>query len=408
MTLELLKGVRVLELAIEILGNQAPSVIADLGADVIKIEPPPVGDYVREIWPIKSRDEATQMTRIGVSHLIFNRNKRSIALDFKQPEAREIFYKLLETTDVVFDLSVPGTRQKLGVDYESCRRHKKDIVYVSLSGFGATGPYATMPSHGYAAPSLLGDVEPIRQADGTYRIGETTARDRMLAPTQAAVAMLAGLVHRNNTGEGCWLETSMLDCGVYSKYLETFQHFNPAHPCGMPGVGSPRYNAYETSDGKFVLFCPIERKFWERFCAAVERPDLLWRYSNEGTHQNYGTDDNALYADLALLFKTRSQSDWVGLCRAASVPCTPLGPFEELLENQEFMAARELLTPYHEERVGDQLMLPSFPVRRPGHRFAVERPAPNVGQHNDEILKELGYSETEADRFRKQRTIFGG
>ena len=133
MTLKLLSSVRVLELAIEIPGNQAPCILADMGADVIKIEPPPVGDYVREVYPLEMPDQIERHYGVGVAHLMFNRNKRSVALDLKQEEGREVFYRLLATTDIVFDLSIPGTRTKLQVDYESCRKRKPKKFKLSLT-----------------------------------------------------------------------------------------------------------------------------------------------------------------------------------------------------------------------------------------------------------------------------------
>ena len=405
MTLKLLSGIRVLELAIELPGAQAPSILADLGAQVIKIEPPPVGDYQREVWSIKTPKPGPRHAGIGVSHLAFNRNKRSLALDLKQEEGREVFYELLKDTDIVFDLSIPGSRAKLGVDYESCKQRKPDIVYVSLSGFGQNGPYAPLPSHGYAAPALLGNVGVEANDDGTFALGPPSGGGG--APAIAAIAMLAGLAHRNATGEGVYLDTSLVDPGVYSNFLGFFSHFNPKHPYTMPGVGSARYTAYKTKDDKFLLFMPLERKFWERFCTAIDRPDLAARYGSEGTEMDYGAGDTGLAQDLTELFKTRTRKEWVQVCLEAKVPGTPLGTFEDLLEDEEFMTARELVTTYHDPRLNEEVALASFPIRRPGVRFEVERPAPDVGQHNDEILTELGYSDAKREDLRQKGVVFG-
>ena len=142
MTLKLLAGVRVIELSLIIPGNQTGGLLADLGADVIKIEPPPFGDYIREVRPIDLAKRISEMD------LFLNRNKRSLTVDLKTEGGRNLFYALVETADIVFDLSVPGTREKLKVDYESCRKVKSDIIYCSMTHLGQEGPDAWHRDHG--------------------------------------------------------------------------------------------------------------------------------------------------------------------------------------------------------------------------------------------------------------------
>ena len=372
MTLKLLDGVRALEMALMIPGDQAGQMLADLGAEVIKIEPPPYGDYMREMWAVDDDED------VGPQHLMLNRNKKSVTLDLKKEEGRKIFFRLLETADVVTDLSLPGTREKLGVGYEDCRNVKPDIVYASITGFGYTGPYARLPSHGVSVGALTGGSSVVDLGDGRLTTGPGRSTSMVVTSAFAVMGILSALVRRSLTGEGAWVETSLLDSAVYDKHTEAFAHTNPSLTFNSPitGADSARLNNYLTKDDKAIMLACPEERFWSRFCAAIDRPDLAaWRGNWDAETMDWGADPE-LAAQVREVFVTKTQQEWMDLLMPAGVPVVPSGTFEEMLDNEELVQGRGLITSYFEPRLNKEINLATFPLREGDAAAEVNIPAP--------------------------------
>jgi len=402
--LPLLTGLRVLELAVEPPLNTTSMFLADLGAEVIKVERPPTGDFTRDVGAL-----ATEL-RTSAFHLTLSRNKKSLTLDVRTEAGKRIFFELVATADILVQTSAPGTPEKLGIGYDQCRDAKPDLVYVSLSGYGDTGPYSQYPAHGLCLEAFLGNARPGRTDDGRL----TTVMPPPVSPGPpahvgglvAAIAALAGIAHRNQTGEGCYLETSLADAGLWWQYMAVFDHCNAYDVAYAPelGAGAVRYNFYECADGEALLFGAVEKKYWDIFCDVAERPDLKSR-GNWAHHQDFGDGDADLEITVVEIFKTMTRAEWLEQF-AARVPVSPAFSFGELLDERDIMDGRGMLVRYDHPGLGP-VTLAANPIKWPGHAFEVVHPAPEVGHDNEAVLTELGYGDDELAQLRVEGAIFG-
>lgn len=368
----LLAGVRVLDLSRLIPGAIATRRLADFGADVVKVEEPGRGDYLRTIPPLLDGD--------GLMHLILNRGKRSVALDLKTDEGRAGVLRLIATADVVVEVSRPGRFAELGVDFAELRRGRPELVVCSVTGFGQTGPLAQVPSHGMNMDALAGSLKVERAPDGTLRLpdGPTLSLASELGGTNAALAVAAALYRVRVTGEGCWIDASCWDSGV-----DVFRVGLALMQAGlsMPEVGDlgPLYSVYETADRRAVMFCAIERKFWENFCQGVGRSELSGRW--DGVDIDFG-GDLSLRKELEEIFIGATAQEWTERFSAWDVPATEILDLAGVLDH-----------PHTTERglIADGLLGTTGPLRmmetgkRPG---AGLRPAPVLGQDTDDVFRE--------------------
>ena len=258
-------------------GAATGMMLVDLGAEVIKVESPGMGDYIR-------------LPETRHLHLQTNKGKKSLALDLKQEAGREILYRLLETADAFVTNAVAGANEKLGVGYEQLRARKPDIVYCQNTGFGATGPFGHVPSHGQmmdamggALPFTMGEDGLAVPKDDYVRRTNTlvSAGDGVsMGAIYAAFHIAAALARRERTGEGAYIDVSSAQAVVASAWLAVTTQINRPERRGWwqdPANTRPvaRYQAYAARDGKMLLFCPAEEKFWSKFCDLVGRPDLV-------------------------------------------------------------------------------------------------------------------------------------
>jgi len=395
----LLQGVRVLEVAVLFNGDLVGQHLGDLGADVIKIEAPGRGDYLRDML-------GQIVPHHSPAHLQVNRNKRSITLDTGSEQGREVFWQLLASADIFVDGLIAGACDRMGIGYEEQRRRKPDIVYCHCSGFGAQGAYRSIPTHGQMMNAAAGAVSVGMESDGFVR---QRANDELMngttgggdgttaAAVHAALRAVAALVRRDRTGEGAFLDTAGADAVIAQGWIGAVYGWNEhrltdrrgLRPPGAPAFSSARYQYYETSDGLFVLFCAIEPKFWKRFCQAVDRTDLLGEDSSDGSPVDFAHGDHALRHELQQVFSTRSQRQWIDLAIAADVPIGPAHQKVGDLRRDAHLASRSIIVD-GEHPVAGPFSYVGSPVVVDGQPFSVARPAPELGQHTDEVLGELG------------------
>ena len=400
MTIPLLNNVRILELALLMPADHVGAALADLGAEVIKIEQPPKGDYVRELGGVLAPG-------ISEFHLFYNRNKKSLSLNLKTQEGQKIFAGLVATADVVYVSGVPETWKKLECDYDSCRQIKPDIIYVAYTGFGMDSAYSHIPAHGFGVSALSGLRPPERLPDGKIR--PTPSRAGVIGPHGPMICSLvvaAALYHRARTGTGCFVDMAMADCDIYLQHSDAFtalNHYPVQIPQMVPGRSEPvRFTYYQCKDGRSICFQAVELKFWNRFCCAVGRED--WK--NRGDWKigvDYGTDDPGLESEMRALFETKTLQEWMVLLGDADVPVVPAMSLEQVVDDQ-YVLNREMISQYEHPGFGPVRQV-AFPARVPGASFKTIRPAPCVGEHNEEILLTLGYTLDRVPELKKKGVI---
>lgn len=386
---DLLEGVRVLEVALlapDALGMH----LADLGAEVIKLEPPPAGDYVRLVG-------STQVAGLSLLHLRWNRGKKSVLLDLKQPLGCRVFLELAAHSQVVVDGLRAGTLERYGVGYEAVREVNPALVYCSLNGTGSSGPYRQLATHGVAYDAYAGLSPPCFGEDGQPSIGDHVPVGISAGPLYAALGVAAALVRAGRTGEGRRLEIAQMDSAVAWQASRLDAVLNDVEASFEGLAESVRYQYYRCKDDKLVIFQATERKFWRNFCLGVGRKDLLARGEGEAV-ADHARGDRVLRRALAEIFATRSRAEWVEFFVEHDVPGGPVNAPEDLPDDPHFQA-RDLVFEQNHPQAG---VLRGFgtPVRVVGQRFAAE-PAPSPGQHTDEVLGGvLGY---DAERLRALR-----
>lgn len=385
-----LAGLRVIESSI--LGPAAiTTALADLGAEVIKVETP-AGDYIREMtWPI--------IEGVSLMHYHLNRGKKSIALDLKTEAARQVYRDLVKDADVVIEASKPGALAKFGLGYEDLRKVNRKIVFCTVSGYGMTGPYKDMPSHGIAYDTWSGVVKPAYDDEGFCYIPEHVGIGINAAPLFGGLAVLAGVIRARETGEGCFMELAQSDAAAAFDWYRSESHMAYARPeqevtgnksdnfvrrpvatAGMKeGV---RYQMYESADGH-ILFMASEQAFWKNFCAGVGRMDLFdkWPGSKYADHARGNRELQVLLRDI---FKTRTTQKWLAFSNEVNTPIAPVNTPQNIVNDPQFKARFKVLP--HQTHGADML---GFPVHFVGEETDDPSRAPVVGEHREEVLRNV-------------------
>ncbi|MBM5810364.1 MAG: CoA transferase [Gammaproteobacteria bacterium] len=398
-----LAGVRVIESSI--LGPAAiTTALADLGADVIKVETP-AGDYIREMtWPI--------IQGVSLMHYHLNRGKRSAVLNLKTEAACEIYRELVRRADIVIEASRPGALARFGLGYENLAAINPRIVFCSVSGYGMTGPYKDMPSHGIAYDTWSGIVIPAYDEDGFCYIPEHVSIGINAAPLYGGLAVLAAVIRARATGAGAFLDLAQSDAAAAFDWYRSESYMAYARPedvvtgnkadgwqrrpvatAGMKeGV---RYQIYESADGH-VLFMASEQAFWKNFCEGVARPELFERWPGS-KYADHARGNRELQAILRDLFRTRSSREWLDFGVSQNVPIAPVNTPRNLVDDPQFRARFRILP--HERHGADQL---GFPVRFIGEELPAPDCAPSAGQHTEAVLREvLGWDDARCTAARK-------
>jgi crotonobetainyl-CoA:carnitine CoA-transferase CaiB-like acyl-CoA transferase len=390
-----LASVRIIECSM--LGPGAiTTTLADLGADVIKVEPPS-GDYIREMtWPIV---EGTSLM-----HLHISRGKRSITLNLRTDEGRATFLELVAGADAVIEAMRPGGLDRRGVGYEACLAVNPRIVFCTISGYGMTGPYRDLPSHGIAYDVWAGLVAPEVTDDGFCAIPEHPSVGIHAGPLFGALGVLAGITRARATGEPARLEIAQSDAAAAMDWLrsETYKAYErpetevtgnkaDGYERRAPGTAGMRegvrYQFYETADGH-ILFMASEREFWENFCKGIDRPDLFERHPGS-KYADHARCNHELRAELAEIFRSRTTAEWVALGERANTTIAPVNTPKTLADDPQF---QDRLPWIPRSRVGTE-QVPS-PIKVMGEEHPLPTKAPTAGEHTEAVLREvLGYDE---------------
>ncbi|MEZ5138049.1 MAG: CoA transferase [Acidimicrobiales bacterium] len=386
-----LSSVRIVECSM--LGPAAITThLADMGAEVIKVETPS-GDYIRQMtWPI--------VEGVSLMHLHVNRGKRSIVLDLRTPEGVDTFKALVADADVVIEAMRPGGLERRGVGYQALKEINPKIVFCTISGYGMTGPYAELPSHGVAYDVWAGLVKPEITEDGFAAIPEHPSVGIHAGPMFGALGVLAGVIQARATGQGCQLEIAQSDAAAAMDWYrseswkayerpedEVTGNASDDYVRRAPGTAGMRdgvrYQFYEASDGGFVLLQASEREFWENFCKGVGRPELFEQ--NPGAKfADHAVGNVALRRELKDIFLTRTAKEWVDLGLEINVPIINVNTPQTLADDPQFQDRFPWIPV---ERLGAEQQ-PS-PIKFLDAELPVPTKAPTVGQHTDEVLREV-------------------
>jgi len=385
-----LQGLRVLE--VSLLGAAAvTTALADLGADVIKVEPPG-GDYGRVMtWPIVEGD--------SLLFLHCNRGKQSIVLDLKTGEGLEIFKELVAKSDVVVEAMRPGALERRGLGYETLRAINPQLVHIAMSGFGATGPYRDLPSHGIAFDAWAGIVEPSCDERGRCTIPPHVSIGINAAPLYASLGVLAGIFAAQRTGVGTSIELAQADAAAAFDWLrvETWRAYerpesevtgnaSDNYQRRAPGTAGMsdgvRYQFYETTDG-YILFMASEQEFWRNFCEGVGRADLFERWPGT-TYADHAIGNEELRTELIALFRSHSTEYWAAFGARHNTAIVPANSSRSLPTDPHFTQRTSWLP----SSTHGADMLP-LPLKFVGSELETLGRAPFAGQHSQEILREL-------------------
>lgn len=366
-----LDGIRVLELCQVMAGPFCGQVLADMGADVVKVEPPGVGDQTR-----RSMGEH--------AFRAVNRNKRSVTLDLKDPGDVAKLHALVETADVLMENYRPGVAGRLGADYETLRAINPRLIYASISGFGQTGPYAQRPGFDLIAQAASGVMSVTGEPGGDPVKCGVPVSD-LSAGLFCAVGILSALHARERTGEGQRIDTSLWEGALALSIWETAELWatgKPPRPLGSAHRLSAPYQALRTADGHIVVG-GNNQKLWERLCGVIGREDLPGdpRFA---TNADRMANRPALEAELERALAARGTHEWVDALLAAGVPAGPIHDYAEVVEDPH-TKAREMVVELEHPEAGTVYGL-GIPVKLSATPGSIRLPAPLLGEHNDEIL----------------------
>jgi crotonobetainyl-CoA:carnitine CoA-transferase CaiB-like acyl-CoA transferase len=383
-----LSGYTILDLSVMTAGPVGTMLLADLGADVIKIEEPNQGDLARNLGTQFAGGESVQF-------LSQNRNKRSIRLDLKSAEGKNVFLRMAATADVVVENFRPGTVDRLGIGYEAVRAVNPKIVYASVSAFGQSGPYAGWPANDPIVQAAAGLMDMTGEPDGLpVRLGAPL-------PDFGAAAMLAfgistALLHRERHGEGQKIETSLLSAALFStiprdgeaiRSGKSPERFGSGHPTLVP------YRNYKGSDGRYFFAACFTEKFWVNLCSAIDRPELP-RDPRFCDNTNRTANRKQLDSLLEGIFAGRPAGDWVKTLSEYDVPCALVQDYHSALTEDPQIKHNGTVLHFSHPTAGEMTNLAN-PVVMLATPAAVRRPPPLLGEHTEEVLHQHGFSTQE-------------
>ncbi|MFQ6027510.1 MAG: CaiB/BaiF CoA transferase family protein [Dehalococcoidia bacterium] len=377
-----LENIKVVDLTRTLAGPFCTMMLGDMGADVIKIEEPERGDETRG-WTPFWNGESTQFVS-------FNRNKRSFSLNLREPEAIKIVQNLAADADVMVESFRAGTLERMGLGYEAIQERNPGIVYCTISGYGRTGPMAEKPGYDLIIQAYSGLMHLTGDPDGLpLRVGFSLVD--LFTGMMAYGSILTALYHRQATGQGQRIDAALLDGQVStlsyhaSAYLATGvepQRMGSGHPSLVP------YQSFPASDGYFILGV-ANQGLWERFCQAIDRADLM-------EDPRFKTNDDRVahraecVAVLSEIFQTKTVAECVSLIEEAGIPCGPINTVSDVVNDPQ-VRARNMMVDIPHPHIPD-LRVPNSPLKLIETPPSVRRPPPLLGQHNEEVLTEIGYS----------------
>lgn len=391
-----LEGVRILDLTRVLAGPFATMILADMGAEVIKIEMPKTGDDSRQFGPYLNEESAYFMS--------INRNKKSITMNLKVKESKDLFLEMVKEADIVIENYRPRTMEKLGLGYEEIKKVNPKIIYAAASGFGHTGPYSKRAAYDAVVQAMGGIMSITGELGGRpTRVGPSIGD--ITAGLYTAIGILAALNYRNKTGIGQKVDVAMLDCQVsilenaIARYLVT--GVSPK-PIGNRHSSIIPFESFETADGE-VMIAAGNDALWKKLCEAIERTELAEdeRFiTNPLRAENY----NELRPLIAEPLKEKTTKEWLSILDKFGVPNGPINNMEDVINDPQVLA-REMIVEVDHPKAGKMKML-GVPIKMSETQGSIKSPAPLLGQHTTEVLKNIaGLTDEEIETLREKGGI---
>ena len=374
-----LKGIRVLDLTRILAGPYATMILRDLGAEVIKIEQPETGDEARDFGPFKND--------FSLYFMSVNRGKKSVTLNLKSPRGKELFLELVKGSDILVENFRPGTMEKLGLDYESLKKHHPSLLYAACSGFGQTGPYAMRGAYDMIIQGMGGIISITGEPDRPpVRVG--TSIGDITSALFTTIGLLSALRHRDQTGEGQLIDVGMLDCQVAILENAMVRYFSTGdipRPLGRRHPAITPFEVFESADG-YVVIAIGNNELWRKFCEHVDRHELI---DDERFHTNALRTENheSLFPILAEIMCHRTTDAWVEALEEIGVPCGPVNTVDKVANDPQVLA-RDMIAEVEHDTTGT-VQVPGIPIKLSETPGQIDAPAPNLGEHTSEVLTDL-------------------
>ena len=387
-----LSHLKVLDVSQVMAGPFACMLLGDMGADVVKVEPPRVGDQTRRAMGFRLRGADSG------GFLALNRNKRSIEIDLKSEAGLEAFYELVRGADVLIENNRPGVAARLKIDYETLKAINPRLVYASISGFGQTGPWASRPGFDLIAQAMTG-IMSVTGYPGMPPAKNSVPVGDLGAGLFAAYAVLSAVQGRDRSGQGQYVDVSLFESALSLSIWEVAEFWGTQKvpsPIGSANRMSAPYQAFRAADRHFVLGA-ANQKLWAALCGVLQREDLLQDERFASNTERLRNRD-ALVAELEPTLATRKADDWIEALLAAGVPAAPILGYDEALVSEQAQARNMVMEMEHP--VEGTIRQLGFPVKLHGTPQQLRRPPPLLGQHTEEIMREAGCDAAAIERLR--------
>ncbi|NLM42963.1 MAG: CoA transferase [Clostridiales bacterium] len=392
-----LEHIKVLDFTRVLAGPYCTMILANLGAEIIKVERPGIGDDSRDFGPFINGQSAYFIS--------INRGKKSIALNLKSPKAVEVVKELVKEVDVVAENFRPGTMEKLGLGYEELKKINPGLIFATMSGFGQSGPYSRRPAYDMIVQGM-GGIMSITGEEGGKPVRVGTSIGDIVAGMYGAIGILAALADREISGEGRMVDVAMLDGQIsilenaISRYTFTGEVPKPLgarHPSIAP------FEAYKTKDSYVIIACGND-KLWEKFCKLVDREDLLDMEIFK-TNPDRVKNVRKLNEYMEEILSQKTTAEWDEFLNNNGIPCSPINTVDKLFKDPQ-VKARNMLIEVEQPGVG-KIQIAGNPIKISGMEEEVAKdPAPQIGEHGDVILKEyLGYTDEQINELKKDGSM---
>ncbi len=392
-----LQKLKVLDVTQVMAGPYCCQLLADMGAEVIKVEPPGSGDTTRHSMGFEMKGDDT------AGFLALNRNKKSITLNLKTDAARAVFHRLAREADVLVENYRPGVTKKLGIDYETLKEINPRLIYASISGFGQTGPYARRAGYDLIAQGMAGVMSVTGEPGGPPAKCGIPVGD-LSAGLFCAVGILTAYVARQETGLGQYIDTSLFEGALALSVWESTEYWTTGRipqPMGSAHRLNAPYQALRTRDG-YINVGANNTKLWHQFCTAIERDDLVQdeRFATNAGRMQHRAE---LIRELERTLETRDTQEWVEIFLEVGLPAGPINNYEQVFSDPHTLARNMVVEMEHP--VEGKIPGLGIPVKLSDTPGKIRHAAPLLGEHTEEILEGLGFSGDEITDLRKQGAI---